>query len=411
MLELWLKLKTSAKLVAWATPQIQQWKIDRDFTRVEGDRQLRAQNYVDAEILLEEAVAECGAIDTSPNTRIKLQLQLAEAQRRQGAENPEKLDQAEATIRGALELTARISNPAGYVQCLDALASIFYDRGNFQAMQTLIEEGVKIEASMPHPDPIRTARRIHHLAIVRHLLGEDSVPALEKAIVLHERAFGEEHVETATVLTEAGMLYRARGSYEAALRCLSRALRIHSRECGADSQEAIRDLQHLAGTHEETGDIESASAIYERALELKDRLVGSDQEELAEMQFSIATLYMNWGNYSRARELLAMCIGTFKRKKGARLAVAYETQATIDETSGRFNDALVELAKAAKVWEACGPERSTELAVNMEYRADLLEQLRKKDSAKWLREKAAEIRAEIAALEEVDEEVQEEETI
>ncbi len=400
MLELWLNLKTSAKLVAWAAPHFQQWKNDRDFTRLEGDRQLRAQNFADAEILLDEAVAECGSRDASPTTRIKLQLQLAEAQRRQGAENPEKLAQAEATIRAALELTARIANPSGYVQCLDALAEVFYDRGDFTAMQTLIEEGVRIEAAMPHPDGIRSARRLHRLAIARHLTGQDGIPALEKAIELHERTFGEDHLETGTVLTEAGMLYRARGAYEEAQRCLSRALRIHSRECGPESQEAIRDLQHLAGTHEEAGDIEAAAAIYERALDLKDRIMGSDQEELAEMQFSIASLYIGWGNYSRARELLAMCIGTFKRKKGARLAVAYETQATIDETSGRFNDALVELAKAAKVWEACGPERSAELAVNMEYRADLLDQLRRKDSAKWLREKAAEIRAEIAALEE-----------
>jgi hypothetical protein len=126
---------------------------------------------------------------------------------------------------------------------------------------------------------------------------------------------------------------------------------------------------------------------------MKDRNVGSDQEELAEMQFSVANLYIGWENFSRARELLAMCIGTFKRKRGARLAIAYETQATIDERSGRPSEALTELAKAAKVWESCGPERATELATNMEYRAELLDQLRKKDSANWLREKAAEVRA------------------
>jgi len=126
---------------------------------------------------------------------------------------------------------------------------------------------------------------------------------------------------------------------------------------------------------------------------LKDRLVGSDQEDLSEMQFSVACLYIEWGNFSRSRELLAMCIGTFKRKKGARLAVAYETLAHIDEYSGRYNDALAELARAAKIWESCGPERTPELVTNMEYRASLLDQMKKKDSANWLREKAAAARA------------------
>ena len=200
-------------------------------------------------------------------------------------------------------------------------------------------------------------------------------------------------METGGVLTETGILYRAAGRNEDAQRCLRRALRIHEREHGANSPEAVRDLHNLAGSHEEAGDIESAACLYERALDLKDRIVGGDQEELAEMQFGVAGLYIDWGNYSRARELLSMCIGTFKRKKGARLAVAYELLAHVEEYSGRFRDALAELERAAKAWETCGPERASELATNMEYRATLLDQMKKKDSANWLREKAAEARA------------------
>jgi bifunctional pyridoxal-dependent enzyme with beta-cystathionase and maltose regulon repressor activities len=67
--------------------------------------------------------------------------------------------------------------------------------------------------------------------------------------------------------------------------------------------------------------------------------------------------------------------------------------AHIEEYSGRFRDALAELERASKVWEVCGSERAEELAVNMEYRADLLDQMKRKDSANWLREKAAEARA------------------
>ena len=89
-----------------------------------------------------------------------------------------------------------------------------------------------------------------------------------------------------------------------------------------------------------------------------------------------------------------MCIGTFKRKKGASpggcLRIAWRTS---KNSSGRFRDALVELERAAKAWETCGPERAAELATNMEYRAALLDQLKRKDSANWLREKAAEARA------------------
>jgi tetratricopeptide (TPR) repeat protein len=387
MIELWLKFK----LFAWAAPLFHQWLRQGEFNRDEGDRQLKAHNFAEAEARLEEAVAEFAARGSSPTARIRLQLQLAEAQRKQG--DPEKLDQAEATIRAALELTARISNPSGYVQCIDGLAEVFHDRADFQGMQSLLEEGVRIEAAMPHPDPIRMARRIQRLGISRHLQGEDGIPALEKAVALFEQAYGDDHLETCGALSETGILYRAQDRHEDAQRCLRRALKIHEREHGSDSPEAIRDLHNLAGSCEEAGDIESAAKLYERALELKDRKVGGDQEELGEMQFSVAGLYIEWGNFSRARELLSMCIGTFKRKRGARLAIAYETLAHVDESSGRYPEALAELARATKVWESCGPERTAELATNMEYRASLLDQMKKKDSANWLREKAAAARA------------------
>jgi tetratricopeptide (TPR) repeat protein len=154
----------------------------------------------------------------------------------------------------------------------------------------------------------------------------------------------------------------------------------------------VRDLHNLAGSLEEAGDPEAAAAQYERVLLQKQRIIGGDLEELAEMQFSLAGMYIGWNNYGRARELLSETLGIFKRKKGPRLAVTYETLAQVDECSGRYLEALKEMALAAKVWESCGPERVPELIENLLHRAELLEQLRKKGEAKWLREKAAELR-------------------
>ena len=144
----------------------------------------------------------------------------------------------------------------------------------------------------------------------------------------------------------------------------------------------------MAGSLEESGDTEAAAHEYERVMELKHRVLGRDMDEVGEMQFSLASLYLGWGNYPRSRELLLECIGTFKRKAGPRLAVAYELLAQVEELSGRFHDAVRELDRAGKVWEKCG-NRNTELAANLEYRAELLDQLRRKREAAWLRERAA----------------------
>jgi hypothetical protein len=57
------------------------------------------------------------------------------------------------------------------------------------------------------------------------------------------------------------------------------------------------------------------------------------------------------------------------------------------------------LALAGKVWERLTPERAAELKRNLEHCAGLLDQLRKKGEAAWLRQKVAELAAPPARIE------------
>jgi hypothetical protein len=111
------------------------------------------------------------------------------------------------------------------------------------------------------------------------------------------------------------------------------------------------------------------------------------------MEFSVASMYIRWGEYARARELLGGCLGTFRRAGGPRLAVGHETLAFVEEALGHYSDAVRELATAGKAWANCG-NRKAELAVNMNYRAELLDQLKRKHEAAWLREQVAELEGE-----------------
>jgi uncharacterized protein HemY len=194
-------------------------------------------------------------------------------------------------------------------------------------------------------------------------------------------------------VAEAGRLCRAHGEHGKAQDYLRRALRIHEAACGDDSLQAFQDTQELATSLEQSGDMEGAAAQYERALTLKLRKLGvANLDDVAEMQYSLAALYAGWGNLSRSRELLSDCIGAFRRTGGPRLAVAYETLAQIEERSGRVSFATVELGKAAVVWEKCGAARRKELARNLEYQADLLDSLRQRREANYLRKRADELR-------------------
>lgn len=379
------------------------WTLERNSHRSEAQRHLKAGNLIDAERSLALAVQEADRRKLSASKQIRLRLDLAEVQRKQAAlpgadPDGDWIAAAEHSARQAIQLAALVSDVAGYVRCLDVLTEIFVDKQNWPAVESTVKDAIRLAVNLPHPDPLRTARREHCLGIARHLNGrpEEALENLEKALEIHERTHGPEHKETGDILTEIGKVCRAQGQLERAEEYLRRAFRIHRAELGEAAAPVFDDIQQLAGTLEEMGDLQSAAEQYERALSIKERQIGVQNiDQLAEMQYSLSNLYAGWGNHSRARELLAECIGTFRRMGGARLAVAYETLAQVEENSGHHFSAIKELENAAKVWEACGPEKAIELVRNLEYRADLLEDLRKPREASWLREKAGERMAEL----------------
>jgi tetratricopeptide (TPR) repeat protein len=191
-----------------------------------------------------------------------------------------------------------------------------------------------------------------------------------------------------------GQICQARGFPDQAQACLKRALRIHESCYGADSAETLTAVQQLAGALEDAGDVDGAAAQYERFLGSKLRKLGCQNiDDVAEMQYSLACLYTGWGRYSRARELLMECVGTFQRSGGSRLAVAYESLAQVEESEGRVAFALDELQKATNTWEKCVPPRLQELARNLELRAELSEQLRRRVEAEDLRKRARHLTA------------------
>ena len=375
--------------------RLQPWSLDRNWDRTEGERLLKARDYAAAEIHLTRAAVDGEKQGHSAPKRIQVRLLLADAQRKQfqgtHGQNPEKLAAAELTVRSAIELAARTNDRAAYMRCLDALAEIFGDQGNFAAVEKVTRDAIEIESTLPHPEPLRMARRVHRLGMTHHQSGriDEAVPMLEKAVAMYEQNFGPDHLETGNQLKELGAVYRAQGNRAEAERCLRRALKIHEAALGGQSAEAIEDLHHLAGLLEESGDWDGASAIYERTLLFKQRAIGGNIDELAELQLGMATLYINWQNYSRARELMLECVATFKRKGGARFAVSYETLAYVEECSGRYAEAAAQLQLAAKVWETLLPERLAELVNCLKHRADLLDLLRRKTEADRLRERIA----------------------
>ena len=100
------------------------------------------------------------------------------------------------------------------------------------------------------------------------------------------------------------------------------------------------DLRLLTESLEATGDIAGAAAEFERVLIAKLRTMGQDLDGIAETQWELAQRYLEWGNHSRARELLLEAVATFERTGGIRLATAYEALARLEEDNACYQEAL-----------------------------------------------------------------------
>ncbi len=387
---------------AWTrTPQRQAWGLDRNWHRSEAARHLKSGNLADAERHLTLAVREADDQGLAPSLRVELRLELADLQRKLAAPGPRKdgvsqldfakLRDAETTLREAIIVCTQASDLRLYLRALDALAEVFCAIEDYGALEETVRDALRAGASIPNEDLERIEERLQRLAMAQDKNGRfsDAIKTFDRAIELREKRYGPAHRETGNLLSEAGRICRSRGVHAQAQAYLKRALRIHESECGTDSAETLNDVQQLAGSLEDTGDLDGAAAQYERALGLKLRKLGVENiEEVAEMQFSLASLHIGWGHYTRARELLTECLGSLKRKGGPRLAIAHESLAHVEEREGRVSFALDELEKATKVWEKCDPPRLAELARNLELRADLSDHMRLGVEANHLRKRA-----------------------
>lgn len=348
---------------------------------------------------LREQISNADQRGYSPAKRAALRIELAVLLRKLAVttghnDSDAKLRAAEESAREAIALAAEVTDVAAYVLALDALSEIFAARDNWAAVEKTTQEASRLAPKSPRPDPLQAAHRIHLLGTAKYFTGhpEEAIDELDRALLLHEQTYGPDHLRTSDVLLEIGKVFRSQGEHEAAQEYLHRAFRIRRSQLGEATPEVVEVVEHFAMSMHESGDVEGAVEQFERLLVLKELQLGVQHiEQLAEIQYSMAMYYNEWGQVARARELVTTAVETFRTRGGVRLAVSQETLGQMEEVRGHYSGAIADLEMAGKVWASLGPSRSAELVRNMQYRADLLEEIGQDHEAWKLRSKATEI--------------------
>lgn len=355
--------------------------------------------FTDAVQNLQEQISTADERGFSRLKRASLRIHLAVLLRKLasttgGSDRDAKLADAEQAAREAIALAAEVTDVALYVLGLDALSEIFAANSNWPAVEKATEEAQRLSEFSPRPDPLQAAHRIQLLGTARYFNGRpaEALDALDCALLLQEKTHGSDHLKTSDVLLEIGKVFRAQGEHEAAQEYLRRAYRIRRAHLGEATPEVVEVVQHLAMSMHESGDMDGAVEEFDRLLVLKELQLGVHNiDQLAEIQYSMASYFSEWGKIARARELVTEAVGTFRCSGGVRLAVSLEALGLLEEARGHYTRAVEDLEEAARAWAACGPNRTRELVCNMQYRADLLEEMGRHEEAEVLRTRAAQV--------------------
>jgi tetratricopeptide (TPR) repeat protein len=359
----------------------------------------RVAAFTDSVQSLREHISIADERGFSPAKRALLRIDLAILLRKLattsgGSDGEAKLADAEESAREAIGLAADVKDVPAYVLALDALSEIFAAKNNWAAVEKTTEDAQRLSAVSGRPDPLQAAHRVHLMGTARHFNGrpEEAIDALDCALLMHEETYGPEHLKTADVLLEIGKVFRSQGEHEAAQEYLHRAYKIRRAHLGEATPQVVEVVHHYAMSMHESGDVEGAVEQFERLLVLKQLQLGVQNiDQLAEIQYSMATFFSEWGEFARARELLLEALGTFRCSGGVRLAVSHEALGQLEEIVGHYSSALQELEAGGNVWKSLGADRSTELVRNMQYRADLLEEIGQYEEAEKLRAKAQDV--------------------
>lgn len=138
----------------------------------------------------------------------------------------------------------------------------------------------------------------------------------EKVLAWREKALGPDHADTATSLTNLGLLYVKERAFARAEPLLARALAIRTRILGPDDPLTALSLNNLAWLSFNQGRDAKAEPLYRRALGIAEKALGPEHPGLALGLTNLGLLYNAQGAYARAEAVYRRALAIREKALG-----------------------------------------------------------------------------------------------
>ncbi len=293
-------------------------------------------------------------------------------------------------------------------------SSLLAPAPSLDSLKTLIRAGRYADAELGArarlaSDEVTTGHSSIEVARALDLLGEslwrggksatpEAREVAERAITIHERLQGPEHVEVAKSLNNLGNVHRLNADYARARPVLERALAIRKKALGPDDIDVAGSMNNLAIVLNDTGDPLGARRLYESALVILEKKLGPDHPSVALVLTNIALARRIMGDYAGASPLLERSLAIRESRLGPDHPVVADTRINLGnllEDTGDLVGAQAQFTRALAIVEkSLGPEHPelalvlNNLAASFEDAGDFAEAHRLLERALAIEEKA-----------------------
>jgi tetratricopeptide (TPR) repeat protein len=136
------------------------------------------------------------------------------------------------------------------------------------------------------------------------------------ASAINEMAYGPEHTETASTLSNLAHLLQVTGDLATAGVLNERALAIREKTFGPDHPATAASLNNLAYLCMVQDDLAAARALNERALAIREKTLGPDHVDTAESLDNLAHVFLRREDLSKAEPLLKRALAIREKALG-----------------------------------------------------------------------------------------------
>jgi serine/threonine protein kinase/tetratricopeptide (TPR) repeat protein len=271
----------------------------------------------EAEPVLRDALNGSVALDgDSAPLNEELKVNLAELLTERGA-----LDEAGRLLREVLATQRQRLSPSNpdLAQTIKRLATVTVRQGDYPGAEALLREAVQInEAAGPRGMAVLLENLVDLGEVLQAEGHDDEAQTLymraeepcRRALMMHRKMMGDDHLMTITLMTDLGEVTAALGNLDEAERWLRLSLSGTEKLAERDEHDTARARNNLGlARHSlgvillERGQLEEAEAMFRAALDIRREAAGSRRLELAETLVCLAEVREQCGDSVQASQL------------------------------------------------------------------------------------------------------------